>query len=220
MTKNFSLLSFAVAAFLALGLASSVQAGKAKAQKLTAYKDKVRATITGSEPITDGVRLTFEAAGTASKLGKMTTLGFLDVNTTDLSFTGENTLTSSKGDTIFLTIVGQLTPTADPAVFIIRLRTEFLSGTARFDGVRGGFFGEGLLNATTDFVGSTFAGKGFGAITTPLKIQKLRRKRGRSMCFRPQTIRRTAPHFGEVRRVEPQRADNRCPLFGFDGYEF
>ncbi|MEO8352890.1 MAG: hypothetical protein ABI680_14250 [Chthoniobacteraceae bacterium] len=172
MNQNITTLTFALAALFALGLTPSAHAGKSKVPKLTPYKDKVAATVTASDPITDGVRLTFEARGTATKLGKMTTLGFLDVNTTDFSFTGENTLTAANGDTIFLTIVGQLTPTADEGIFIIRLRTDFQSGTGKFEGVRGGFFGEGLLNATPDFVGSTFAGNGYGAITSTSKGKK------------------------------------------------
>lgn len=172
MKTFFTPLLLAAATLFASGVPSLAQAGNAKPLKLVPYKDKVSATVTQAEQNGDSVHLTFEAAGTATKLGKMTTLGFIDLNTVDFSFTGENTLTAANGDEIFLTLTGQLTPTQEEGVYNIRLRTVFESGTGRFENVRGGFFGEGLLRATQDFVGSTFAGKGFGAITTPDKKAK------------------------------------------------
>lgn len=161
----------AAATFFISGFTALAQAGdpQGKALKLVPYKDKVTATVTQAEQNGDVVRLTFEANGAATKLGKMTTLGFIDLNTLDFTFTGENTLTSANGDQIFLTIIGLLTPTQDEGVYHIRLRTVFESGTGRFENVRGGFFGEGLLQSTPNFVGSTFKGKGFGAITVPDK---------------------------------------------------
>ncbi len=153
---------FTLAIVLALGFTSSLQAAGP-----TPYKDKVTAEIFAASTIPGvGQRLDFRATGTATKLGRMTTLGFIVLNA-DFSFTGENTLIAANGDQIFLTIMGQLTPTSDPSVFVIQLQTVFESGTGRFVQVEGGFFGNGLLQARDGYVGSTFSGKGAGTIHTP-----------------------------------------------------
>jgi hypothetical protein len=134
------------------------------------YKDRVEAVIVGADVESGFALLSFEVVrGQGTQVGRFTTFGELLVDLDTLEFVGTNTFIAANGDNIFTDILGELTETDIPGVFIIELDAAFDGGTGRFDGATGGFHGLGELQLGPGgaFVGATFAGVGEGTISSP-----------------------------------------------------
>lgn len=108
--------------------------------------------------VTDG-----SGGGIATHLGTFTLTWQFTVNTTDGTGSGLARYTAANGDQIFMTVVGQSEPTSTPGVFRIVEIETITGGTGRFEGAKGSFTVERLIDLAT-FVSS---GSFHGTITSP-----------------------------------------------------
>jgi hypothetical protein len=95
------------------------------------------------------ITIQIQATGTATHIGRFTTVQSQCVTTTSLDFTdGEFTFTAANGDQLSGTYEGQFIP-LEPPLAGIDGRFTFTGGTGRFVGVSGGGVASGTQNLAT-----------------------------------------------------------------------
>ena len=101
--------------------------------------------------------------GIATQLGQFTLTWSVTVNLSNRTSIGSYRLIAANGDSIFTTLVGQGEPTDTPGVSRIVEINTITGGTGRFDGAKGSFTLERLVDLTTGFTSGSF----HGTITSP-----------------------------------------------------
>ena len=108
--------------------------------------------------VTDG-----SGGGIATHLGAFTLAWEFTVLLANGTGSGAARYIAANGDQIFMTVVGQSEPTGTPGVFRIVEIETITGGTGRFEGAKGSFTVERLIDLAT-FVSS---GSFHGTITSP-----------------------------------------------------
>jgi len=101
--------------------------------------------------------------GIATHLGQFSLTWQLTVNLANASATGSFTFTAANGDSIFTMISGQAEPTDTPGVVRIVEINTVTGGTGRFEGAKGSFTVDRLLDLNTGLTSGSF----HGTITSP-----------------------------------------------------
>ena len=97
--------------------------------------------------------------GLASNLGRCTLKYKLTVSLPAGTSTGSGQLVAANGDTIYTTVVGLGVPSADvPGLDRIVEHNTITGGTGQFEGVKGSFIVERLVELPTGFTSGSFRG--------------------------------------------------------------
>jgi hypothetical protein len=115
----------------------------------------------GTPPTTLSVDGT--VTGVATHLGRYTYKYKVTVNLADGSATGMGHMIAANGDTLFFTIAGQGVPTDTPGITSIVENNTVTGGTGRFNGAKGSFMVERLVDLATGVTSGSF----HGTVTPP-----------------------------------------------------